>query len=135
MKLAKRYKDDENPVLALEESDKEEAIKIGKYAENLWYRKWIELGEKDHGSCCGGKGIKVWFRGKGKRYARPTLVVQCDWVQGNISAQESKDKALEYVKEFLIVCIWILYIGISFAFQDIREAEKELEELKRKENK
>lgn len=36
---------------------------------------------------------------------------------------------------FLIVCLWILYIGISFAFQDIREAEKELEELKRKENK
>ena len=36
---------------------------------------------------------------------------------------------------FLIVCLWILYIGISFAFQDIRDAEKELEELKRKENK
>ena len=32
---------------------------------------------------------------------------------------------------FLIVCIWILYIGISFAFQDIREAEKELEEVKK----
>ena len=29
---------------------------------------------------------------------------------------------------FIIVCLWILYIGISFAFQDIREAEKELEE-------
>ena len=32
---------------------------------------------------------------------------------------------------FLIVCIWILYIGISFAFQDIREAEEELEEVKK----
>ena len=32
---------------------------------------------------------------------------------------------------FLIVCLWILYIGISFAFQDIREAEKELEEVKK----
>ena len=31
---------------------------------------------------------------------------------------------------FIIVCIWILYIGISFAFQDIRDAEKELEEVK-----
>ena len=102
MKLAKRYKDDENPILALEESDKEEAIKIGEYAKDLWYQKWVELGEKDHGSCCGGKGIKVWFKGKGKRYARQTFIVQCDWVQGNISAQESKDKALEYVKEFLI---------------------------------
>ena len=32
---------------------------------------------------------------------------------------------------FIIVCLWILYIGISFAFQDIREAEKELEEVKK----
>ena len=32
---------------------------------------------------------------------------------------------------FIIVCIWILYIGISFAFQDIRDAEKELEEVKK----
>ena len=32
---------------------------------------------------------------------------------------------------FIIVCIWILYLGISFAFQDIREAEKELEEVKK----
>ena len=32
---------------------------------------------------------------------------------------------------FLIVCLWILYLGISFAFQDIREAEKELEEVKK----
>ena len=36
---------------------------------------------------------------------------------------------------FIIVCIWILYVAIDYAFQDIRDAEKELEELKRKENK
>ena len=35
---------------------------------------------------------------------------------------------------FLIVCLWILYIGISFAFEDIREAEKELEEVKKQLN-
>jgi predicted tellurium resistance membrane protein TerC len=35
---------------------------------------------------------------------------------------------------FIIVCLWILYIGISFAFQDIREAEKELEEVKKQLN-
>ena len=35
---------------------------------------------------------------------------------------------------FIIVCLWILYIGISFAFQDIREAEKELEEIKKQLN-
>ena len=35
---------------------------------------------------------------------------------------------------FFIVCLWILYIGISFAFQDIREAEEELEEVKKQLN-
>ena len=35
---------------------------------------------------------------------------------------------------FLIVCLWVLYLGISFAFQDIREAEKELEEVKKQLN-
>ena len=35
---------------------------------------------------------------------------------------------------FIIVCLWILYLGISFAFQDIREAEKELEEVKKQLN-
>ena len=35
---------------------------------------------------------------------------------------------------FLIVCLWILYLGISFAFQDIRVAEKELEEVKKQLN-
>ena len=101
MKLAKRYKDDENPVLALEESDREEAIKIGEHAGDLWYRKWVELGKKDYGSCCGGKGIKVYFLGKRKRYARPAFVVNCSWVQGNLAASESHEGALEYVKEFL----------------------------------
>ena len=102
MKLAKRYKDDENPVLALEEKDREEAIEIGNYAQEKWYRKWIEQGEQDNGSCCGGKGIKVWFRGKGKRYAKETFIVHCGWVQGNLSAEKSHHNALDYVKEYLI---------------------------------
>ena len=32
---------------------------------------------------------------------------------------------------FLIVCIWILYVAIDYAWQDIRDAEKELEEVKK----
>tara|TARA_R110002012_G_scaffold318663_1_gene537483 strand:- start:936 stop:1067 length:132 start_codon:yes stop_codon:yes gene_type:complete len=36
---------------------------------------------------------------------------------------------------FLIVCVWVLYIAIRFALEDIQDLEKELEELKRKENK
>ena len=32
---------------------------------------------------------------------------------------------------FLIVCLWILYVAIDYAWQDIRDAEKELEEVKK----
>ena len=32
---------------------------------------------------------------------------------------------------FLIVCIWILYVAIDFAWQDIKIAEEELEEVKK----
>ena len=32
---------------------------------------------------------------------------------------------------FLIVCIWILYLGITFALEDIRAAEEQLEEVKK----
>ena len=28
-------------------------------------------------------------------------MARCDWVQGNLAAQESKDDALAYVKEYL----------------------------------
>ena len=32
---------------------------------------------------------------------------------------------------FLIVCIWILYVAIDYAWQDIKIAEEELEEVKK----
>ena len=35
---------------------------------------------------------------------------------------------------FLIVCIWILYVAIDYAWHDIRDAEKELEEVKKQLN-
>ena len=32
---------------------------------------------------------------------------------------------------FIIVCIWILYVAIDYAWQDIKIAEEELEEVKK----
>ena len=32
---------------------------------------------------------------------------------------------------FLIVCIWILYVAIDYAWQDIKIAEEELQEVKK----
>ena len=35
---------------------------------------------------------------------------------------------------FIIVCIWVLYVAIDYAWQDIKIAEKELEEVKKQLN-
>jgi len=43
-------------------------------------------------------GLVVAVRvSRGQRYARPTLIAECDWIQGNVSAQESKDDAIGYL--------------------------------------
>ena len=35
---------------------------------------------------------------------------------------------------FLIVCIWILYVAIDYAWQDVKTAEEEVEEAKKQLN-
>ena len=67
-------------------------------AEHLWFNEWVEAGSKDEGSCCGGKGIEVWFLGPRKRAAKPSRIITCSWVQGNISAQRTVQSALAYLK-------------------------------------
>jgi|TARA_R110002020_G_scaffold686_2_gene3400 short subunit fatty acids transporter len=32
---------------------------------------------------------------------------------------------------FIIVCVWVLYIAIKYALEDIRDVELELEEVKK----
>ena len=68
-------------------------------AEDAWIDEWEKQGSSDEGSCCGGKGIQIWYRGPRKRLAKQLTVVPSPGCQGNISASRSVGPALAYLKE------------------------------------
>jgi len=78
----------------------------GKVARDLWLREWERQGQEDNGTCCMGKGLNVWFIGKGKRKPEELKITRCDWVQGNLSASRSVKPALDYLKEHGITAIY-----------------------------
>ena len=70
----------------------------GKIAGGIWFEQWQYQGSRDEGTCTGGKGLQVWYVGKGKRKPELLTITKCEWVQGNVSAQRSKDNALNYIE-------------------------------------
>ena len=77
-----------------------EALKHhGAIAQNLWFQAWKEQGGHDLGTCTGGKALKVWYVGKGKRKPVEVSISRCDWVQGNVSAQRTKHEAIQYLED------------------------------------
>jgi hypothetical protein len=70
----------------------------GQIAGGIWFEQWQYQGAKDEGTCTSGKGLQVWYVGKGKRKPELLTITPCDWVQGNVSAQRSKDNALNYLE-------------------------------------
>lgn len=70
----------------------------GKYAEDLWYLEWQKQGAQTGGTCCGGKALRVWYVGKGKRKPVEMSISRCGWVQGNLPASASVEPALNYLK-------------------------------------
>jgi len=70
----------------------------GAIAGDIWLEQWKHQGAQDLGTCTGGKGFWVWYVGKGKRKPQELTITRCDWVQGNVSAQRSKDNALAYLE-------------------------------------
>ncbi len=100
MKTAPRYyAGNPETVLAYQPVDLEKLGPELRFAEQLWNEEWIFQGAKDEGSCCGGKGIQVWFCGPRTRTAEPKTIIPAPPVQGNLSAQRSVGPALEYLKE------------------------------------
>jgi hypothetical protein len=73
---------------------------VVEQAQEIWYQEWVRQGKKDHGTCCGGKGLEIRYIAKGKRIADWVNVVNCTWVQGNIAAYDAHAPALEYLKEY-----------------------------------
>lgn len=91
-------------VKAYQREDIERLREVIHNAEHLWFNEWVEQGSKDEGSCCGGKGIEVWFIAPRKRCAQPRNIIHCSWVQGNIAAQRTVKSALAYLKANGIEC-------------------------------
>jgi len=101
MKLAPRYyTKNPNKVMAYQEDDLKKLKLEIDTAKQIWYDTWQNRGSEDMGSCCGGKGISIPYIRKGKRIAEDINVVQCGWVQGNVSASQAVGKALVYIKQF-----------------------------------
>lgn len=100
MKLSPRFYpgNSEAPVNAYQHDDIVQLHDVIHNAKQLWFNEWQEQGSKDEGSCCGGKGIQVWFVAPRKRSAKPVNIISCSWVQGNVSAQRSVASALDYLK-------------------------------------
>ena len=101
MKLApKYYTKNPNKVMAYQEEDLKKLKLEIDTATQIWYDTWQNRGSENMGSCCGGKGISIPYIRKGKRIAEDINVVQCGWVQGNVSASQAVGKALVYIKQF-----------------------------------
>ena len=98
-KIEKYYKGSNDFVNAYEKKDLEKLTEIFQTTRSIWYEEWVEQGEKDEGSCCGGKGLEVYYVAPRCRSAKPINIVKCDWVQGNISANKSSSKALNFLKK------------------------------------
>ena len=92
------YRGSPETVTAYQREDIAKLRDIIETAEAIWFTEWQNQGSKDEGTCCGGKGIEVWFIAPRKRAAKPSNIVRCGWVQGNISAQRTVKPALDYLK-------------------------------------
>ena len=67
-------------------------------AEEIWYREWCRMGCKEQGTCCGGTGITIRYRGPRKRAWVDRTVIHSPPCQGNVSAYECVGPAMEYLK-------------------------------------
>jgi hypothetical protein len=92
------YQSNPETVTALQAADVAKLRHVLQAAQDIWYSTWTDQGRKDEGTCCGGKGIEVWYLGPRKRSAEPRRVIPCTWVQGNLSASRSVQPALDYLK-------------------------------------
>jgi len=97
MKEVKNYHGE--PIMAYQDADLDKLATVIAHAAMLWHAEWKKQGGEDKGTCCGGKGIKVPYIGPRKRNYEYKNIIDCSWVQGNLSAQASVAPALEFLKE------------------------------------
>mgnify|MGYP003670769508 CR=1 FL=1 len=79
--VPKFYMANEDRVSAYTDSDLKELSPILTVAKSMWFNEWMKQGEEE-----------------------PVNIVNCSWVQGNISASRSVEPALEYLRSKGIDC-------------------------------
>jgi hypothetical protein len=102
--VPKFYTSNPERVSAYDAKDMDFLTDSAKAAEQIWLNEWIKQGSSDHGTCCGGKGIEIWFVGPRQRVAKTRNLVHCSWVQGNLSASRSVQPAIDFLKSRGIEC-------------------------------
>jgi len=98
-KIETYYKGSGHFVEAYEKKDLAEISANLNYAENRWYEEWVSQGSKDEGTCCGGKGIQIWYVAPRQRSADRVTFVNSPPCQGNVSAYKSVEPALKYLED------------------------------------
>lgn len=71
-------------------------------AKKMWYQDWLDQGGEDVGSCCLGKGISI--KGDVDQFGFGNNIVECNWVQGNMSASRSVKRALAFLQDSGVDC-------------------------------
>jgi len=102
MKLVKKYGNWNNEanvlINAYQDVDLRHASEVIAVAKDMWYQEWVKSGIGDQGTCCGGKAIRVWYLGKGKRKPEQKSIVYCGFVQGNVAASRTVQPALDFLQ-------------------------------------
>jgi hypothetical protein len=99
MKTMETYKGSGEYVEAYEQQDIAALRHVFMRAASMWMEEWVNQGQKDYGTCTGGKGLQIWVRRPRKRSPDLVTVVREPGVQGNLAAADSMTPALEYLKQ------------------------------------
>jgi len=76
-----------------------ELRRLGKEAEDRWAEDWRDQGAVDLGTCCIGKGLRVYVANAGDKRPREVTIARGDFVQGNVAAYQTHHVALQYLAE------------------------------------
>lgn len=106
MKIAKSHSKDTKPKMVYQQADLPKIEELLNRARIFWIQEWKELGSKDYGTCTTGKGIRIPYLRKGKRYYQDVLAVEAPPVQGNTAASDAVTIPLEFLRKHGIDCYY-----------------------------
>tara|TARA_R110000803_G_scaffold42024_1_gene90186 strand:+ start:550 stop:882 length:333 start_codon:yes stop_codon:yes gene_type:complete len=108
MKTMKDYNG--NTIEVYQDKDIKDISHYISAADRMWHKEWELQGEKDEGSCCLGKAIQLYYIPPRARNYKKKSIIQSPPTQGNISASQSVQPALDFLKSMGVEAFY--YDGI-----------------------